>query len=113
MKRNKPEQDKVVGGKRVLDVEESVYNVEFLLDSCHCEICNKEISRSVVIICAQCGIFLCLPCIISGKEKNDHKKTDDYYVLNNLKQSLFNSDWSIREELMLVKGRYLFKYRIE
>jgi hypothetical protein len=112
MKRNRPEPDNKAGGKKVLNVKESVYNVEFLLDTYHCEICKKEISRSVVIICAQCGIFLCLPCLISGKEKDEHKKTDDYYVLDSLRQSIFSPDWSIREELMLVKGIHLFKYRI-
>ena len=90
--------------QELLKASQKVLNVEFLIDPHRCEICNKEMSRSVMILCAKCDIIVCLQCLADGNEKGDHKKTDDYFVLDALKQPVYSPDWTAKEDLMLVKG---------
>ena len=84
--------------------ESRIFNIDFLVEPHRCEICNKEISRSVMILCKECGILLCLPCLKSGKETDKHHCNDDYFVLDSLQYSVLSPDWTTREELMLMKG---------
>lgn len=90
---------------------EKVSSIDFILDAHRCEICNQEISKSVMILCADCGMLICLQCLANGKEKGDHKRTDDYYPLNRLRHPLYSAEWSALEELMLIRG--IEKYGVD
>ena len=113
MKRERAERSRVESKKKagrkeedpeLAKVEQKVQNIDFMLDIHRCEICNREIGKTVMILCARCGVLLCMNCLAAGQEKGDHRRTDSYYVLNSLTHPVYSQDWTAREELMLVKG---------
>ncbi len=118
MKREKAERSRAESKKKqstkkedqqeLLRASQKIFNVDFLVEPHRCELCNKEISRSVMLLCAKCGIILCAQCLYEGNEKGDHLKTDDYFVLDALKQPVYSPDWTAKEELMLAKGTPFF-----
>ena len=83
---------------------EKVTGIEFMLGEFLCGVCQKEMSKSVKILCAECGLQLCLECFGNGKEKEPHTRSHDYIALDRLKFSLFEPDWTAFEDLMLMKG---------
>ncbi len=85
-------------------VLEKVTGIEYVLGDFICGMCQKEMSKSVKVLCADCGAQLCLECFANGKEKDQHKRSHDYYVLDRLKLPMFEPDWSAAEELALMKG---------
>jgi len=87
-------------------MKERVFDIDFLIGNQKCEVCNKDITRSTVVLCSTCGIILCLPCLYKGTEVGEHRRSDSYMILDSLKQSIYSPDWTAREELMLMKGRF-------
>jgi transcriptional adapter 2-alpha len=83
---------------------DKVTNIDFILEAHNCDICSRDISKSVTVLCATCGIAICLQCLANGKEKADHKRTDDYFILDRLRHPLFCHEWSALEELKLIRG---------
>lgn len=64
----------------------------------HCNYCQKDISDSVRIKCADCPDFdLCLECFSVGVEIHPHKNTHRYRVVDNLCFPLYHPDWGVRE----------------
>jgi len=111
MKREKSEKTHETKKKSIKKDDDSlnmanqkVLNVEFLVEPHKCELCEREISRSVMLLCAKCNIILCTQCLSKGLEKGDHKRNHEYYVLDALKHPIYSPDWTAKEELMLVKG---------
>lgn len=52
--------------------------------------------------CQDPVIYLCLECLSTGEEKDNHKKNHDYYIYDNLNFPLFTLDWTAREELKMI-----------
>lgn len=75
-----------------------------------CNICDRDISKSIKIKCLECSkapLHLCLECLRTGRGSNefpDHKPYHNYYVYDNLNFPLFTKDWSAKEELRLLQG---------
>lgn len=86
------------------DVLDKVVTAEFVLDEFRCDVCRKEITKSLKLLCAECGVKLCLECFTAGKEQATHKKTHDYYVLDRLTVPIYDPHWTALEELMLIRG---------
>lgn len=107
MKREQPEAKTEINDEQALF--EKISGIDFILGEFLCGICHKEMSKSVKILCAECGLQLCLECLASGKELQNHKKAHDYYILDRLKVSLYAKEWTALEELMLIRGK-LFAY---
>lgn len=85
--------------------KERVFDIDFLVGIQKCEVCSKDISRTAVVLCCTCGIVLCLPCLYKGTEVSDHRRSDNYTILDSLDKTIYSPDWTAREELMLMKGR--------
>lgn len=48
--------------------------------------------------------IMCLECLRKGKEKNDHKKTHPYSILDKLDFPLFEPNWTAQDDINLLKG---------
>ena len=76
-----------------------------------CSLCERNITKSVKILCADCGLvapanhldaakselYMCLECLRLGKESETypmHKNNHAYYVFDNLDFPLLTIDWS-------------------
>jgi hypothetical protein len=79
---------------------------ENLLKKFTCNICGKEMTRSIKIICgdADCKMNLCLECLGNGREKEGHLCTHPYLILDRLNMKLYAHDWTAYEELLLLQG---------
>ncbi|KAJ3409087.1 Transcriptional adapter ada2 [Chytriomyces hyalinus] len=79
-----------------------------------CDACNKDITHVVKIACAVCKgadgepLDLCVPCFAGGVETKGHLRSHDYIVKEGLDWPILESDWTAREELMLVDGLKLY-----
>jgi len=108
MKRHSAEEEmkmEVIEQKIALD---KVVTTEFILEEFRCDICQKEITKSLKILCGECEMKLCLECLITGKEKASHSKTHDYFVLDKLAIPIYDPQWTALEELMLIKATEKF-----
>lgn len=56
------------------------------------------------ILCVQCDINICCACFASGVEFNEHKSDHSYSVLSYDFPVFKDSDWSAKEELVLLDG---------
>lgn len=57
--------------------------------------------------CVECpvpALTYCLECHKTGAENELHKKSHDYFILDNLAFPLFTTDWTAKEELLLIQG---------
>eukprot|EP00963_Diacronema_lutheri_P008386 scaffold748_cov329-Pavlova_lutheri.AAC.17 len=71
----------------------------------HCNYCQRDISHSVRIKCAECADFdLCLECFSIGVELYPHSNTHAYRVVDNISFPLFVMDWGADEELLLLEA---------
>lgn len=71
----------------------------------HCNYCQRDISHSVRIKCAECADFdLCLECFSVGVELHPHSNTHAYRVVDNISFPLFMMDWGADEELLLLEA---------
>ena len=76
-----------------------------------CYFCERKINEMTKIFCQECkDIFICVKCFVEGKERDKHKKTHPYRVLNKLDFKLFKEEWMAREELILIDGLQQFGY---
>ena len=63
------------------------------------------------VYCEQSGnIFMCVRCFGTGIEKLNHKKTNDYHLINDLEFPLVDLKWTAHEELLLLDGLAKFGY---
>ena len=73
-----------------------------------CNLCNQNITKNIKIVCADCiNISICLNCLIQNPRKKlstEDFHSHDYHILDNLKFSLFSTDWTAEEELKLIRG---------
>ena len=75
-------------------------NVQF-----HCDYCQKDITRSIRIRCAECtDLDLCIECFSVGAEIRGHLKTHKYQVSDCLAYPLLTKDWHAHEEFLLLEG---------
>ncbi|KAI8909605.1 hypothetical protein EDD86DRAFT_205837 [Gorgonomyces haynaldii] len=75
----------------------------------HCDHCTKDITHSVIIRCAVCQDFdLCVDCFRKGVEIKEHKYDHAYRVIDALDFPIFERDWGVDEELLLVEGLELY-----
>ena len=84
---------------------DSLRELENLLGPQNCCLCDRNISKSVKVRCIECpspALTICLECHRTGAENEQHKKSHDYYILDNLNFPLFTKDWTAKEELLLI-----------
>jgi len=78
---------------------------EHLMGPQICSMCERNISKSVKILCSECPasengkneLVMCLECLRLGKtsvEYPDHKPNHDYYVYDNLEFPLLTNEWT-------------------
>lgn len=83
-------------------------DIENILGPSMCNICDRDIGKSIKIKCLECAkapLHLCLECLRTGRTSHefpDHKPNHSYYVYDNLNFPLFTKDWSAKEELLLL-----------
>eukprot|EP00899_Mesostigma_viride_P017236 jgi/Mesvir1/25513/Mv01763-RA.1 len=71
----------------------------------HCNYCQRDISSVVRVKCAACADFdLCVDCFSIGVELGPHKNDHPYHVVENLHMPLFDIEWGLDEELLLLEG---------
>ena len=75
-----------------------------------CVYCDRDISRSFFVHCAECStsssVFLCGDCFLSGVDVPEahHRSDHKYIVATCLEIPLFSKDWTVSEELALLDG---------
>lgn len=70
-----------------------------------CNYCNRDVSLSCRIHCAECQDFkLCGDCFCAGVKLLPHLPTHSYRVVDNLDFPVFTKDWSAQEELLLLES---------
>ena len=88
---------------------------EKLLGPLICSLCERNISKSVKVECAECGapgtetpqVFLCLECLRTGKTSKEfpaHEASHDYFIYDNLDFPLLTEDWTAHQEIRLIQG---------
>lgn len=76
---------------------------ESMYDNFACDVCERDITKSLKIICGVCDKFyICAHCLCNGVETGTHKKEHTFYVANKLEFPLFDSNWSAHDDLMLL-----------
>ncbi|SOV77132.1 transcriptional coactivator ADA2 [Plasmodium sp. gorilla clade G3] len=84
--------------------EEDIFDSNY-----HCDICNKDITHTIRIRCAECVDFdLCVNCFSTGKEmksdKCEHYNYHNYIPIPKYDFPLYKLNWSAEEELLLLDG---------
>jgi len=95
---------------------------EHLLGPQICALCERNITKSVKVLCAECKpdgaqsshdgakrpeLAMCLECLRLGKTSEDfpeHLPTHGYYVYDNLDFPLLHPEWSASQEIRLIQG---------
>jgi hypothetical protein len=73
-----------------------------------CHFCQKDISKSIRIICDECiDMEYCLDCLVLGKGNGGKPHKHDYHIVDKLDFPIFTSDWTTNEELMLLSSKLL------
>jgi hypothetical protein len=99
-------------------IKERFKQPESLLGPPICSLCERNITKSVKIVCAECNdvekdyaakneLVMCLECLRVGKTTADfpeHKADHAYYVYDSLQYPLFCNEWSAYEEIRLIQG---------
>lgn len=88
---------------------ETLKEFEGLMGPSVCNICDRDIGKSIKIRCMECTspLSLCLDCLRNKRTKPEfpaHKATHDYYVYDGLDFPLLMKDWSAKDELQLIQG---------
>lgn len=74
----------------------------------NCKYCKRDITRTLVIQCAECNEFhLCSDCFCAGVEIEDHRNNHKYRVSDCLEVAIFAKDWTVNEELTILEGIFL------
>jgi hypothetical protein len=72
---------------------------------CRCNYCHIDITQYLRISCNECENFLlCADCYCSGVELFPHKPTHSYRIVDCLHYPIFQKEWTIAEELLLLEG---------
>lgn len=75
--------------------------------SVKCSFCTRII-KHFYVQCATCsGVFLCADCFSAKVVMPPHDSSHPYYVSRCLERSVFEKDWSSKEELMLLDGKLI------
>ena len=70
------------------------------LNKTTCQICHKDISQNIKIICNDCdNFFYCLECLVQLKHE-EHS----YHICDKLSFPFFTHDWSLNDELKLISS---------
>jgi transcriptional adapter 2-alpha len=73
--------------------------------SYYCDYCRKDLSTSSRMKCISCTDFdLCADCFIVGVEIGQHKKDHPYQIMDQLNFPVFQEDWGVDEELLLLEA---------
>ena len=84
---------------------ETLKDYETLIGKNVCELCDRDIQKSIKVRCAECkpSFLMCLECHRRGVTKEDtkpeHKPNHAYFIHDDLKYPLLVDDWSARDEL--------------
>jgi hypothetical protein len=77
--------------------------------SVKCSFCTRLI-KHFYVQCATCsGIFLCADCFSAKVVLPPHDSSHPYYVARCLERNVFEKDWTLKEELMLLDGMLRFR----
>jgi len=91
-----------------------IYTNIFDLNLIRCITCSRNITNSVVIFKIDSKnshdlqsndnlSIYCLDCLLKVKDNGGY-----YYILNNLDSNTFIKEWTLKEELLLIKGLIKF-----
>jgi hypothetical protein len=70
-----------------------------------CTFCTKII-KQFYVQCARCSnLFLCADCFTAGVIIPPHDNSHPYFIPYCMDKNMFSSDWSIKEELLLLDGK--------
>jgi transcriptional adapter 2-alpha len=70
-----------------------------------CNYCRSNITTEFRVHCAECDdCDMCADCFSSGAMKAPHKNTHSYRIIDCLDFPVFQKDWTMNEELMLLEG---------
>ena len=71
-----------------------------------CKICNKDITKTIKLICSTCENFVyCINCALLNKSNEDNShKNHNFHIVDKLNFNIFTSDWTAQEEVKLIKG---------
>ena len=65
-----------------------------------CQICRKDISQNIKILCNECeNFFYCIECLVQLKHLNH-----SYHICDKLSFPFFTHDWSLNDELKLISS---------
>lgn len=73
-----------------------------VLPACH--VCTKDLKSLNCSFDVQGKVFVCFKCLATGEESSRHKRSHSYKISEPLNISLFDSDWSLKDELKLLEG---------
>jgi transcriptional adapter 2-alpha len=82
--------------------------MENLLNTWVCQLCDKDITNSIRIVCANCSkeklFIFCLQCLQKGKQNFGHTNECPYFVMDRLNYNLFSREFSAKDEIKLIQG---------
>lgn len=73
-----------------------------------CKICQNDISQNIKILCSVCVDFVfCIECLVTEKPHGLKESCKhDYHFVDKLNFNVFHEQWTAREELLLLQGKY-------
>ncbi|OQS03942.1 transcriptional adapter 2-alpha [Thraustotheca clavata] len=86
-------------------------------DKVSCQYCTRDLTRLIRITCAECKpekgpLVLCIECFSVGVEEipcaPEHRKDHSYRVSDCLAYSIYEPEWTVDEELLLLEGIEMF-----
>lgn len=106
--------DSTSSKKRKIDSKSLLLTKAIVVDSPYkilCNFCNRDISKSIRIICDECvDKEFCLDCLVLCKGENGKSHKHDYHISDKLDFPIFTSDWTTNEELTLLSSNLKFLY---
>ena len=82
-----------------------------------CLSCQKDITGSIRIRCATCihPVDICADCFCVGIKSIEHNGTlhdpsHDYKIVDCLDCSVFNPEWSVAEEILILEGQFFYYF---
>ena len=83
------------------DISELVFKLNCKTSGVECFLCQKDISKNIKFLCAECGnkVF-CIKCLIQKKHPPQHQ----FQVVDILNYSFFTDDWSVCQEYNLLQN---------
>jgi transcriptional adapter 2-alpha len=82
-------------------------HLQQLREKLKCSFCTREFQNGFFTKCAVCeNILLCQDCFGAGVRLPGHDSTHPYRVSDCLEYPIYAKDWSTREELVLLDGKF-------